>query len=184
MRRLVEKLTNEAVVAGIGNTNFDLYAAGHRKQNFYMLGSMGLAFPIALGVAVAQPKRRVIGIEGDGSLLMNLGALATVAMVAPKNLLLLVMDNGGYQITGGQPAATAAASDLVAIARAAGIANSEWARDEEDFARLVDVGLRADGPALIGARIDQAPARNEPPRDPVAIKNSFMEGIGTRKIAF
>jgi thiamine pyrophosphate-dependent acetolactate synthase large subunit-like protein len=74
--RLLAKLKNEeAVVGGIGNTNFDLWAAGHRPQNFYMLGSMGLAFPIALGVALAQPKRRVFALEGDGSLLMQMGCL-------------------------------------------------------------------------------------------------------------
>ena len=78
-KRLVAKLTrDEAVVAGIGNTNFDLYAAGHRPQNFYMLGSMGLACPIALGVALAQPERGVIALEGDGSILMALGCLATI----------------------------------------------------------------------------------------------------------
>jgi len=78
-KRLVAKLSrDEAVVAGIGNTNFDLYAAGHRPQNFYMLGSMGLACPIALGVALAQPERGVIALEGDGSILMALGCLTTI----------------------------------------------------------------------------------------------------------
>ena len=85
--RLVAKLKHEeAVIGGIGNTNFDLWAAGHRPQNFYMLGSMGLAFPIALGVALAQPKRRVFALEGDGSLLMQMGCLSTIATLAPKNL--------------------------------------------------------------------------------------------------
>ena len=75
---------DEAVVGGIGYANFDLWAAsesptGRRQQNFYMLGSMGLAVPIALGVALAQPQRKVIALEGDGSILMQLGALATVA---------------------------------------------------------------------------------------------------------
>ena len=99
--KLVARLKHdEAVIGGIGNTNFDLWAAGHRPQNFYMLGSMGLAFPIALGVALAQPKRRVFALEGDGSLLMQLGCLATIATQAPKNLTLVVMDNGIYQITG------------------------------------------------------------------------------------
>jgi len=79
-KRLVALLNHEeAVVGGIGNTNFDLWAAGRRPQNFYMLGSMGLAIPIALGVALAQPKRKVVALEGDGSLLMQLGALTTVA---------------------------------------------------------------------------------------------------------
>jgi thiamine pyrophosphate-dependent acetolactate synthase large subunit-like protein len=102
--RLVARLKNEeAVIGGIGNTNFDLWAAGHRPQNFYMLGSMGLAFPIALGVALAQPTRRVFALEGDGSLLMQLGCLSTIAMLSPKNLTMIVMDNGVYQITGAQP---------------------------------------------------------------------------------
>src|SRR5919201_1703022 len=79
-KQLVAKLEHdEAVVAGIGNTNFDLYTAGHRPQNFYMLGSMGLAVPIALGVAIAQPSRGVIALEGDGSILMSLGCLSAIA---------------------------------------------------------------------------------------------------------
>src|ERR1700694_1357853 len=107
--RLVARLkSEEAVIGGIGNTNFDLWSAGHRPQNFYMLGSMGLACPIALGVALAQPQRRVVALEGDGSLLMQLGTLATIATLAPKNLTIIVMDNGSYQITGGQKTATAA----------------------------------------------------------------------------
>ena len=105
-KRLVAKLPGEeAVIGGIGNTNFDLWAAGHRPQNFYMLGSMGLACPIALGVALAQPQRHVVALEGDGSLLMQLGTLATIATLKPKNLTIIVMDNRSYQITGAQPTA-------------------------------------------------------------------------------
>ena len=79
-KRLVARLQHdEAVIGGIGYTNFDLWAAGRRPQNFYMLGSMGLAVPIAFGVALAQPKRKVIALEGDGSILMQLGSLATIA---------------------------------------------------------------------------------------------------------
>ena len=79
-KRLIAKLPgDEAVIGGIGNTNFDLWCAGRRPQNFYMLGSMGLACQIALGVALAQPRRRVVALEGDGSLLMQLGSLATIA---------------------------------------------------------------------------------------------------------
>src|SRR5215216_7781753 len=93
--RLTSRLKdNEAVVAGIGNTNFDLWSAGRRPQNFYMVGSMGLACPIALGVALAQPQRGVIALEGDGSILMSLGCLTTIGMVKPKNLAIIIMDNG------------------------------------------------------------------------------------------
>jgi len=88
--RLLARLKHEeAVIGGIGNTNFDLWAAGHRAQNFYMLGSMGLAFPIALGVALAQPNRHVFALEGDGSLLMQLGSLSTIASLAPNNLTMV-----------------------------------------------------------------------------------------------
>src|SRR5690348_9023218 len=140
--RLVSKLKNEeAVIGGIGNANFDLFAAGKRPQNFYMLGSMGLACPIALGVALAQPKRRVFALEGDGSLLMQLGSLATIAMVNPSNLVIVVWDNGMYQITGAQKTANAETADLVAMARGAGIVQSAWAKDETDFERMIDRAL-------------------------------------------
>ncbi len=179
--RLVAKLKHEeAVIGGIGNTNFDLWAAGHRPQNFYMLGSMGLAFPIALGVALAQPSRRVFALEGDGSLLMQLGSLSTIAMLKPKNLTLVVMDNGIYQITGSQPT-PAAGADIVAIASASGIGNSAWAADEEDFERLIEASLSASEPTLIGVRIDDKPGVGTTRRDPVQIRERFMLGLGARE---
>src|SRR6202041_3625398 len=123
-QRLVARLKHaEAVIGGIGYTNFDLWGAGQRPQNFYMLGSMGLAVPIALGVALAQPQRRVFALEGDGSILMQLGCLSTIAMLAPKNLCMIVMDNGIYQITGAQPTPAASVSDIVAIAAGCGLAD-------------------------------------------------------------
>ncbi|MET4196282.1 thiamine pyrophosphate-dependent enzyme [Bradyrhizobium sp. LA6.12] len=180
--RLIGKLKHEeAVVGGIGNTNFDLWAAGHRPQNFYMLGSMGLAFPIALGVALAQPDRRVFALEGDGSLLMQLGALATIAALRPKNLIMIVMDNGIYQITGAQPTPAAGVADIVAIATGSGLANSVWAADEEDFERLVDEALSASEPSLIAVRIDDKPGVGTTRRDPVQIRERFMHGLGVRE---
>ena len=153
------------MIGGIGNTNFDLWAAGHRPQNFYMLGSMGLAFPIALGVALAQPKRHVFALEGDGSLLMQLGTLSTIATLAPKNLTMIIMDNGVYQITGAQPTPASAVADLVAIAVASGLTNSAWAADEEDFERLIDQSMSSPGPiADRHPHRRQARHRNHPPR--------------------
>src|SRR5258708_8243597 len=156
-KRLVAKLRDQAVVAGIGNANFDLFAAGHRAQNFYMLGSMGLACPIALGVALAQPERGVIALEGDGSLLMSLGCLATIATVKPRNLTIIVWDNGIYQITGKQPTATSHATDIVAVARGAGIPDSTWVRDEAHFEEVLSRGLAQGGPVLPAAKIDDTP---------------------------
>lgn len=180
--RLIAKLKHEeAVIGGIGNTNFDLWAAGHRPQNFYMLGSMGLTFPIALGVALAQPDRRVFALEGDGSLLMQLGALSTIAALKPKNLIMIVMDNGIYQITGAQPTPAAGVADLVAIALGSGLANSAWAADEEDFERLVDAAMSVDEPSLIALRIDDKPGVGTTRRDPVQIRERFMHGLGVRE---
>ena len=179
-RQLVAKLEDEAVIGGIGNTNFDLWSAGHRPQNFYMLGSMGLAIPIALGVALAQPQRRCIAIEGDGSLLMQVGCLATIAMLKPKNLAIVVMDNRSYQITGGQPTATASGTDLVTMARGAGLAQSAWAADEEMFDEMFARALSEDGPWLIAVRIDDKPGVGATERDPVLITDRFMRGMGTK----
>src|ERR1700719_1660151 len=177
-KRLVARLKNEeAVIGGMGNTNFDLWSAGHRPQNFYMLGSMGLAIPIAFGVALAQPKRHVIALEGDGSLLMQLGCLATIAALKPKNLTIVIMDNGLYQITGSQPTPAAGIADYVALARASGLSKSAWAADEEDFDGLIDEALQG-GPTFIAARIDDKPGVGTTDRDPVQIRERFMLGLG------
>src|SRR5262249_28081860 len=132
------------------------------------------------GVALAQPKRRVIALEGDGSLLMQLGCLSTIATLAPKNLTMVVMDNGIYQITGSQPTPAAASADL-AIAIASRLSNSSWAADEEDFERLMGQSRATDGPTLIGVRIDDKPGIGTTRRDPVQIRKRFMHGLGVRQ---
>lgn len=181
MRRLVARLhREEAVIGGIGNTNFDLWAAGHRPQNFYMLGSMGLAIPIALGVALAQPRRKVFALEGDGSLLMQLGCLATVASLAPANLAILLFDNGVYQITGGQRTPAAAGTDYVAVARGCGLHGAAWAADEVDFERLVQQCLDTDGPHFLGLKLDDQPPAAQTERDPAQLRDRFMRGLGAK----
>lgn len=186
-QRLVARLKHdEAVIGGIGYTNFDLWAAsetpqGRRGQNFYMLGSMGLAVPIALGVALAQPARRTFALEGDGSILMQLGALATVAARGQKNLTIVIMDNGTYQITGGQPTLTDSVADIVAIARGAGLGQSAWAADEAAFEEMIDQALREDGPWLIGCRIDPGKPADTTERDPPILRERFMRGMGVAR---
>ena len=177
-RRLVARLTHgEAVIGGIGHTHFDLWAAGQRPHNFYMLGSMGLAAPIALGVALAQPGRRVFALEGDGSLLMQLGALGTIAHCRPKNLAVIVWDNASYQITGGQPTLTAGPVDLVGVAQGAGLQRSAWAADEAHFDALVDAALAGEGPMFICARTDARPPAGVTERDANKIRTRFMEAM-------
>jgi len=180
-KRMVALLHHEeAVVGGIGYTNFDLWASGQRPQNFYMLGSMGLAVPIGMGVAMAQPTRRVIALEGDGSILMQLGSLATVAARRQKNLAIVIMDNGAYQITGGQKTLTEDGADIVAIARGCGLSQSVWAADESAFEELIALALREDGPWLIGCRIDSEKPRDTTERDPPILKDRFMRGLGVK----
>jgi thiamine pyrophosphate-dependent acetolactate synthase large subunit-like protein len=186
-KRLVDLLhQDEAVIGGIGYTNFDLWAAsetphGRRQQNFYMLGSMGLAVPIALGVALAQPARKVFALEGDGSVLMQLGSLSTVAARQQKNLCIVIMDNGAYQITGGQKTMTDQGADIVGIARASGLRQSAWAADEAAFVELIELALREDGPWLIGCRIDNQKPVDTTERDPSRIRDNFMRGLGVRR---
>lgn len=181
-KRMVALLRHEeAVVGGIGYTNFDLWASGQRPQNFYMLGSMGLAVPIGMGVAMAQPARKVIALEGDGSILMQLGSLATVAARGQKNLAIVIMDNGAYQITGGQKTLTEEGADIVAIARGCGLSQSVWAADESAFEELIAVTLREDGPWLIGCRIDSGKPADTTERDPPILKDRFMRGLGVKK---
>jgi thiamine pyrophosphate-dependent acetolactate synthase large subunit-like protein len=181
-KRMVALLRNEeAVVGGIGYTNFDLWASGQRPQNFYMLGSMGLAVPIGMGVALAQPRRKVIALEGDGSILMQLGSLATVAARGQRNLAIVIMDNGAYQITGGQPTLTEQGADIVAIARGCGLAQSVWAADESAFEELIALTLKEDGPWLIGCRIDSGKPADTTERDPPILKDRFMRGLGVKK---
>jgi thiamine pyrophosphate-dependent acetolactate synthase large subunit-like protein len=183
VRRLVARIGEDpAVIGGIGHSNFDLWAAGHRARNFYMLGSMGLAVPIGLGVALAQPRRKVFVLEGDGSLLMQLGCLSTVAAQRPANLAILLLDNGTYQITGGQRTpAELAGTDLVAVARAAGLPQAAWAADEAEFDRLVAQCLDTEGPHVIGLKLDDAPPAGQTERDPAQIRDRFMRGMGAKR---
>jgi thiamine pyrophosphate-dependent acetolactate synthase large subunit-like protein len=169
-----------ALVAGIGNAGFDLFSAGHRPANFYMLGSMGLAVPIGLGVALAQPERPVVVMEGEGSVLMNLGALATVGREAPKNLTIVIWDNGMWQLTGGQIVATTGTTDIAAVARACGIGNAHMPADVNDFERSVRYAVDAPDPHLIVAKIDASPAPGRHHDDPVYIKYGFMEALGVQ----
>jgi sulfopyruvate decarboxylase subunit beta len=145
--RLVVEVAGEApIVASLGHPAYDLYAAGDRPQNFYTWGSMGLASSIGLGLALARPDVRVIVLDGDGSLLMNLGSLATIGLLRPANLVVVVMDNQEYATTGGQPTPTAHGADLEAAARAMGIAFTATVRSEDELRAVV----AADG-AVVGA---------------------------------
>jgi len=177
-RRLRALLNTEAVVASLGHPAYDLFEAGDRPENFYTWGSMGLASSIGLGLAMAQPHRHVVVLDGDGSLLMNLGSLATIATVRPPNLVLIVWDNQEYGTTGGQPTATAYGANLAGAARALGIVQVLTVREPVAFDLSVEQALREPGPWVIVAKVDESGTATKPPLDSPMIKRRFMAAIG------
>ena len=181
-RSIVDIVDDDAVlVSGIGNATFDLRAiAGERQRNFYMLGSMGQAISIGLGIALAQPDIPVIVMEGEGSVLLNLSALATIGMVAPPNLTLSIWDNEQWQITGGQQLSTATSCDLASVARACGIQSRSTPADQQAFEQALRYAVDAPGPHAIVTKI--APTAGLTPQrdDPVSIKLDFMRSLGVR----
>ena len=174
-RLIVDCAGDAAVIASLGHPAYDLFAAGDRPQNFYTWGSMGMASSIGLGLALARPDVRVVVLDGDGSLLMNLGSLATIGLLRPSNLVLVVMDNEEYATTGGQPTATAHGADLDAAARAMNITASATVRNEEELRRSLEV---SQGPVMIVAKVQESAPTVKPPLDYIGIKERFMSALG------
>ena len=183
VRVVVEAAGGEPIVASLGHPAYDLFAAGDRAANFYTWGSMGLASSIGLGLALAQPDRRVFVIDGDGSLLMNLGSLATIGWQRPPNLVVVVLDNGRYATTGGQDTATAHGTDLQAAAHAMGIAASVSAGSADALSEALTIARHAGGPSVIVADVTHSIPAARPPLDCVFIKQRFMAAIGCAEAA-
>ncbi|HVQ80902.1 MAG TPA: thiamine pyrophosphate-dependent enzyme [Pseudolabrys sp.] len=178
---LAERGDDLLVVPGLGSTTWDAAAAGDNDRNFYLWGAMGGAAMIGLGLAIAQPNRRVAVITGDGEMLMGLGALATIGTQCPPNLAIIVFDNGVYGETGMQPSHTQAGVDLLGVAGACGIASRLDVRDED---RLADLARQLKNlRQTLFARVQIAaaePPRVLPTRDGVALKERFRASIGVK----
>jgi thiamine pyrophosphate-dependent acetolactate synthase large subunit-like protein len=177
-REIVAAIAHEPIVASLGHPAYDLFACGDRPENFYTWGSMGVTSSIALGLALARPDLRVFALDGDGSLLMNLGTLATVAACGPVNLVIVVMDNECYGTTGGQETCTAGRANLEETARALGVAGSVTVRTMGELAAAVSDARVTPGPRVIVAKVDESVPRQKPPLDCVFIKQRFMAAIG------
>jgi thiamine pyrophosphate-dependent acetolactate synthase large subunit-like protein len=176
-RRLAKLLDREPVLANLGKNAYDLFVAADRPENFYTWGAMGSVSSLGLGLALARPDLRVVVLDGDGSLLMNLGSLATIALLRPPNLVHVVCDNRAYETTGGQPSHTAGPADLAAIGRGAGLSNVDRVEDLDQFERAVRRGLREPGPWLIVAEVEGTTTTAKIPRRPIYHKYRFMEAI-------
>lgn len=171
-------------VLGLGGTAWDAMASGDRDLSFYLWGGMGLAAGVGLGLATAQPGRRVLVLTGDGEMLMGLGSLATIARRAPANLAVAVVDNELYGETGGQPSHTADACDLADVARAAGIRDARTVADADGLARLRDdvarLGTGVAGPLFAAVKVPgetTAPPDPLPPRDGAFLKHRFRTAL-------
>jgi thiamine pyrophosphate-dependent acetolactate synthase large subunit-like protein len=141
------------VIAGLGAPNWDVSAAGDHPNNFPLWGAMGAAAMMGLGLAMAQPKRKVLVITGDGEMLMSIGALATIAVEKPPNLTIAVLDNERFGETGMQKTHTAAGVDLAGMALAAGIRTSRIVRSAEEVTAIRDLVHQGKGPVFAQVKI-------------------------------
>jgi len=177
---LLEERGELLVISGLGSPSYDVFAAGDHNGNFYLWGAMGGAAMMGLGLALAQPGRPIAVITGDGEQLMALGALATIAAAAPGNLSIVVLDNGEYGETGGQPSHTARGVDLCGMATAAGFASSLTVDSPDGISALrAVIRQTASGPRFI--RVVIAPGakpKTLPPRDGAFLKARFRAHLG------
>ena len=175
VKKLLEKRGDLLVVAGLGSTAWDITAAGDHDLNFPMWGAMGQAAMIGLGLALAQPKRRVLVITGDGEMLMGLGALATIGVQQPANLSVVVIDNERYGETGMQATHTADGVDLAAIAKACGFKTSKVITKNADLGKVVHETI---GPNFLQIKVaaEKLPLVL-PPHDGVHLKDRFRKAL-------
>jgi sulfopyruvate decarboxylase subunit beta len=167
------------VVTALGNASYLWAAMHHRPENFYFEDAMGLALPLALGLAIAQPDRPVVVVEGDGAVMMHMGALVTVGAVAPGNLTVLLIQNGVHAASGGQ-ALTNANLDLAALARSAGIAQAQNIATTEAFASAMGAPANGAGTRflVLATKPDTEVVRPPIAFDPVLTKHRFASAIG------
>ncbi len=155
LEAIYPELEHCAVVTIMGAVAVELYSLGHRPNFFYLEHAMGLASSMGLGIALAKPDRKVVVLDGDGSLLMNLGTLTTMARYAPANLAHLVFDNESLLSVGGFPTATSTGSDLAGIARAAGIGDAVTTTDLDGFTAAAHAAIAADHLAVVVAKVEE-----------------------------
>ena len=181
-RKVVEALLERRgallVVAGLGSAAWDCTAAGDHPLTFPLWGAMGSACMIGLGLALAQPKRRVLVVTGDGEMLMGLGSLATIGARRPGNLAVVVLDNERYGETGMQKTHTAYGTDLAAVASACGFADSRIVRGNAGIAAVRSGIYQGKGPLFFQVKVkpDALPLVL-PPRDGAHLKHRFREAL-------
>lgn len=176
---LLRELPEALVVTGLGSASYDVFAAGDRAGNYYLWGAMGGATPLGLGLALAQPDKSVLVITGDGEQLMGIGSLGTIAAKQPRNLTIVVLDNGHYGETGMQRSHTSLGTDLVAVARGFGVADAFSVASLDGCADIAARSRARNGTTFVCVHIHaNEPPRALPPRDGAFIKNRFRAALG------
>jgi len=176
--KVVAQLAGDALaVSSAGATTLE-WNALHPSDGNLRVRTLGLCSSIALGMALGLPRRKIIALDGDGSLLMNLSSLATIARMQPTNLTHIVFDNEVYEASGSVKTATSAGTDLVGMARAAGIKNSRWVHSEEEFAAAVASAMKGAELSFIGAKVTTERIQVAPfPVDEVENKYRFIRHV-------
>ena len=154
LESVYDRLADRVVITIMGAVAAELQAIGHRPNHFYLQHAMGLASSMGLGVALTRPDLSVIVFDGDGSILMNLGGLTTLARYRPRNLVHVVFDNESLLSVGGFPTATSTGSDIAAMAAAAGVPRTATVRTVEDFVAAFDDAIAARELTTIVAKVD------------------------------
>jgi thiamine pyrophosphate-dependent acetolactate synthase large subunit-like protein len=175
--RIVVDLAGEApIIGGVGNSTFDLVPFD-RPRNFYMWNSMGMASSIGLGLALARPDLRVIVLDGDGSILMNLGSLATERSSGVSNLVHVIWDNGGWEITGAQPAGSPFGVELETVARGCGFVRTATVADLDAFRDVFAKAVTDDSAWVIVAKIEPGDSPYRPSKNCVALRDRFKAAL-------
>ena len=165
---------NSPIVSNLGPTSNDLWHASQRSRNFYTYGGMGLCSSIALGIALST-EEKVISLDGDGSLLMNMGTIASIGREKPRNLIVVVWDNEEWAQTGHQVSHTAMGTDLELVARGCGISKTAIVSKEEELEDVFKTALNSDGPWFIVAKIQEKDPLPFAPREPEMNLYRFRE---------
>ena len=175
-RLAVELAGGAPIIGGVGNSTFDLVPFD-RPRHFYMWNSMGMASSIGLGVALARPDLRVVVLDGDGSILMNLGSLATEIASGVTNLVHVIWDNGGWEITGAQPAGSAFGVDLEAVARGCGFARTATVADLEAFRAAFAEAMADDRAWAIVGKVEPGGSPYRPSKSCIWLRDRFRTAL-------
>jgi len=181
LRAIAPVISDQLVVCNIGLPSQELHMIDDQPSNFYMLGTMGLASSIGLGLAQSQ-NAKVVAIDGDGSVLTNFGTLATIANNVADNYVLLIIDNGSYGSTGDQPTYAGKKTSLAAVATACGCDNVVECK-AEDTAKVLQQALAGDKMTIIVCKCDSGNIKVPViTKDPVTIRDRFMAEVGRRNL--